>query len=85
MEESLRCLPGNIIIFLTGYIPIQKKSLIKKKKKRLHKMFLCRTWYYQSHQVAGPGQEKTRNFWGRVYKRFQGSITDLRKWSNRGH
>ena len=70
---------------MPGYILIQKKSLIKKKKKRLQKIFLCRTRYYQSHQVAGLGQETTRNFWGRAYKRFQGSITDLKKWSNRGY
>ena len=40
---------------------------------------------YQSYWVAGIGQEKTRNFWGRAYKRFQGSIIDLGKWHNRGH
>ena len=81
MEESLRCLPGNIT-FLSGYNLIQKN---KKKKKRLQKIFLCRTRYYLSHQVASLGQEKTRNFWGRAYKRFQGSIIDLGKWHNRGH
>ena len=69
---------------MPGYILIQKKSLIKKKKERLQKIFLCRTRYYQS-QVSSLDQEKTRNFWGRAYKRFQGSITDLGDWPNRGH
>ena len=73
MEESVHCLSGAIITFLTGYNPIQKKSLIRKKKKGLQKIFLCRTRYYQSYQVAGLGQEETRNFWVRAYKRFQRS------------
>ena len=83
IEESIHCLPGTIITFLTGYNPIQKKSLIKKKKKRLQKIFLCRTRYYQS-QVSSLDQEKTRNL-GRAYKRFQDSINDLGNWPNRGH
>ena len=72
--------------FMAGIMRLLwKRKSERKKKKKLKKIFLRRMRSYQSYWVAGIGQEKTRNFWGRAYKRFQGSIIDLGKWHNRGH